>query len=82
MPDQATIRAEGLTKRFGDTVALAGVDLEVPAGSILAVLGPERRRQDHRRPHPHHTDRPTPAAPGSPATTSCATRPQCSAVSA
>jgi daunorubicin resistance ABC transporter ATP-binding subunit len=40
MPDQATIRAEGLTKRFGDTVALAGVDLDVPAGSILAVLGP------------------------------------------
>jgi daunorubicin resistance ABC transporter ATP-binding subunit len=40
VPDQATIRAEGLTKRYGDTVALAGVDLEVPAGSILAVLGP------------------------------------------
>jgi len=40
MTDQPTIRADGLTKRFGDTVALAGVDLEVPAGSILAVLGP------------------------------------------
>ena len=40
MTEQATIRAEGLTKRFGDTVALAGIDLEVPAGSILAVLGP------------------------------------------
>jgi ABC-2 type transport system ATP-binding protein len=38
--EQATIRAEGLTKRFGDTVALAGVDLDVPSGSILAVLGP------------------------------------------
>ncbi len=40
MPEQATIRAEGLIKRYGETVALAGVDLEVPAGSILAVLGP------------------------------------------
>jgi ABC-2 type transport system ATP-binding protein len=34
------IEAEGLTKRYGDTVALAGVDLAVPAGSILGVLGP------------------------------------------
>jgi daunorubicin resistance ABC transporter ATP-binding subunit len=34
------IRAEGLTKRFGETIALAGVDLEVPTGSILGVLGP------------------------------------------
>jgi oleandomycin transport system ATP-binding protein len=34
------IRAEGLQKRFDRTVALAGVDLDVPAGSILGVLGP------------------------------------------
>src|ERR1700679_2761297 len=34
------IEAEGLAKRYGDTVALAGVDLAVPAGSILGVLGP------------------------------------------
>jgi daunorubicin resistance ABC transporter ATP-binding subunit len=34
------IRAEGLTKRYGDTVALAGIDLDVPTGSILGVLGP------------------------------------------
>src|SRR5580658_8187997 len=34
------IEAHGLTKRFGSTVALAGLDLEVPAGSILGVLGP------------------------------------------
>ncbi len=40
MDQQLMIRAEGLTKRFGDTVALAGIDLDVPAGSILAVLGP------------------------------------------
>jgi oleandomycin transport system ATP-binding protein len=32
--------AEGLVKRFGDTVALAGVDLAAPQGTVLGVLGP------------------------------------------
>jgi ABC-2 type transport system ATP-binding protein len=35
----AAIRAEGLRKRFGAVQALAGVDLEVPAGTVLGVLG-------------------------------------------
>ncbi|MFZ2509681.1 MAG: ABC transporter ATP-binding protein, partial [Gordonia sp. (in: high G+C Gram-positive bacteria)] len=30
----------GLVKRFGDTVAVDGLDLELPRGSILALLGP------------------------------------------
>lgn len=34
------IYAEGLVKRFGDTVALAGLDLAVPSGTVQAVLGP------------------------------------------
>jgi len=34
------IRAEGLVKHFGDTIALDGVDLEVPTGTVLGVLGP------------------------------------------
>jgi ABC-2 type transport system ATP-binding protein len=34
------IEAEGLRKRFGSTVALDGLDLEVPRGAILGVLGP------------------------------------------
>jgi daunorubicin resistance ABC transporter ATP-binding subunit len=34
------IEAHGLQKRFGSTVALDGIDLEVPAGAILGVLGP------------------------------------------
>ncbi|HEY8216918.1 MAG TPA: ATP-binding cassette domain-containing protein [Acidimicrobiia bacterium] len=34
------IEAKGLTKRFGKVEALAGLDLEAPAGSVLAVLGP------------------------------------------
>jgi oleandomycin transport system ATP-binding protein len=34
------IEAEGLTKRFGATTALAGVDLAVRPGTVLGVLGP------------------------------------------
>jgi ABC-2 type transport system ATP-binding protein len=34
------IEAEGLSKRFGSTKALTGVDLEVPEKSVLALLGP------------------------------------------
>jgi len=36
----AMIEAHGLRKRFGDTIALDGLDLAVPAGAILGVLGP------------------------------------------
>jgi len=34
------ILAEGLIKRFGKTVALDGLDLEVAAGTVLGLLGP------------------------------------------
>ena len=34
------IEAEGLVKRYGQVRALAGLDLQVAEGSILAVLGP------------------------------------------
>ena len=34
------IKARQLEVRFGDNVALTGVDLDVPAGSSLAVIGP------------------------------------------
>ena len=34
------ILAEGLAKRYGETRALDGIDLAVPAGTILGVLGP------------------------------------------
>ncbi len=38
--DQPAILAEGLEKRFGDVEALAGVDIAVPAGTVLGLLGP------------------------------------------
>jgi oleandomycin transport system ATP-binding protein len=34
------IRTEGLVKRFGETTALAGVDLSVDTGTVLGLLGP------------------------------------------
>jgi len=36
----AHVEIDGLTKRFADVTALAGVDLTVEAGHLLAVLGP------------------------------------------
>jgi ABC-2 type transport system ATP-binding protein len=38
--NELMIEAHDLRKRFGSTVALDGIDLEVPAGAILGVLGP------------------------------------------
>ncbi|MBK3388244.1 ATP-binding cassette domain-containing protein [Streptomyces sp. DEF1AK] len=38
--DGPALRAEGLTKRFGTKQALAGVDLDAPAGTVLGLLGP------------------------------------------
>src|SRR2546429_449880 len=39
MTDSA-ILVEGLTKRFGEVVALNGIDFQASAGSILGLLGP------------------------------------------
>ncbi|QWF84696.1 ATP-binding cassette domain-containing protein [Amycolatopsis sp. CA-230715] len=40
MGNDLAVLVEGVAKRFGDTEALAGLDLEVPAGTICGVLGP------------------------------------------
>jgi oleandomycin transport system ATP-binding protein len=34
------VGTEGLVKHFGETIALAGVDLQVDQGTVLGVLGP------------------------------------------
>ena len=36
----AAIAAEAITKRFGSVLALDGVDLAVPAGTVFGLLGP------------------------------------------
>jgi len=38
--DGLAIEAQGLTKRFGDVLALDRLDLAVPAGSVFGFLGP------------------------------------------
>jgi ABC-2 type transport system ATP-binding protein len=38
--DEAAIQAQGVTKSFGPTRVLTGVDLTVPAGTLVALLGP------------------------------------------
>jgi ABC-2 type transport system ATP-binding protein len=38
--DEAAIQARGLRKSFGKTQVLTGVDLTVPAGTLVALLGP------------------------------------------
>jgi ABC-2 type transport system ATP-binding protein len=37
---EAAIKARGLIKSFGETRVLTGVDQTVPAGTLLALLGP------------------------------------------
>ena len=34
------VRVRGLTKRFGDVIALDGVDLDIPAGQVHGLVGP------------------------------------------
>ena len=37
---QGEIRLEELTKRFGDVVAVDGIDLHMPPGEFFTMLGP------------------------------------------
>jgi ABC-2 type transport system ATP-binding protein len=37
---EVAIEAEGLRKSYGDVRALDGIDLQVPAGTVLGLLGP------------------------------------------
>jgi ABC-2 type transport system ATP-binding protein len=37
---EIVLRVSGLTKRFGDTTAVAGIDLEIAAGSFFGIVGP------------------------------------------
>jgi len=40
MDHPRAIRARGLTKRYGDVVALDAIDLDVPAGQVHGLVGP------------------------------------------
>ena len=40
MTDHPAIEATGLTKAYGSTTVLGGVDLRVAPGSVFSLLGP------------------------------------------
>ena len=42
------VRADGLTKRYGATLALDSLDLTVAQGEVYGCLGPNRRRRRAR----------------------------------
>ena len=37
---KTVVEAHGLVKRYGEMVALDGLDLSIPEGTVLGVLGP------------------------------------------
>ncbi|MER5962312.1 ABC transporter, partial [Streptomyces sp. NPDC002057] len=39
-PSPAAISAVGLRKSYGDKTVLDGIDLNVPEGTVFALLGP------------------------------------------
>ena len=46
------LAARGIRKSFGRRQVLTGVDLEVAAGEMVAVVGENGTREDHAAPHP------------------------------
>src|SRR3954447_11304308 len=40
MASEPDIRLHGIVKRFGDTTAVAGLDLDIARGAFYALLGP------------------------------------------
>jgi ABC-2 type transport system ATP-binding protein len=40
MAETPAVQVEGLTKYFGETTALAGIDLQIREGTVLGLLGP------------------------------------------
>ena len=39
-PGSVVLQIDGLVKRFGDTIAVAGIDLKVRTGTIFGIVGP------------------------------------------
>jgi oleandomycin transport system ATP-binding protein len=76
------IEAEGLVKRLGSTLALAGVDFAVRRGSVLGMLGPNGAGKTTAVRSWPRCWRRTPGRHGWPATTWPPSRPRYAAWSA
>ena len=50
---QNVLRLDNITMQFGGVVAVDNLSLEVNEGEIVALIGPQRRGQDHRVQHHH-----------------------------
>ena len=74
---RAMIEVEGIAKRFGDTVALDGVDLVAEEGRVLGLLGPNGSGKTTMVRILSTLLRPMPDGPRSPATTWSTTPPHC-----
>ena len=57
-PVPAAIETTGLTKRFGATTAVDGLDLAIPQGEVFGFLGPNGAGQDDDDPHAARPDPP------------------------
>ena len=55
MPNKPAILAEGLQKHYGQTHALAGLDLVAEQGSVLGVLGPNGAGKTTASTYPDNT---------------------------
>ena len=73
----AILEARGLTKRFGTTQALDGLDLTVNPGQVTAVLGPNGAGKTTFIRMVATLLRPERAGSASPASTHCATQRRC-----
>ena len=45
---EPAVQVEGLVKHFGAVKALDGIDLDVPRGTVLGLLGPNGRGRPRR----------------------------------
>ena len=49
------LRVEGLAKKYRSRQVVKDLSIEVSSGEVVGLLGPERRRQDHRVLHDRRT---------------------------
>lgn len=45
--EKPLVEIRGLTKNFGYVTALDDVDIDIPRGEIIGLLGGKRQRKDH-----------------------------------